>query len=180
MFVAKGDTVILLRTEMPHLQAYVGKEWVVEAVMYNLHPSSAMLTRKNLQASAYLKNLEVVPPPDSPFKHNEAVKVIQSVNKSYPLLSKMHLGKIGHIKSYDSRNCQYFVRFVLGEQDWFPIHCLLPLNFKGDRFYYPYEKVKYKGKEKTINSIKQSKFKWGQILLIDGEWVHASDVEPLN
>lgn len=181
MFVAKGDTVILTESDQPHLQPYVGKEWKVEAVIMSFLPASAMLSRGNLQASSYLKHLEVVAPPDSPFQHQEAVKVRESAEKlgGYPI-DRRFIGNIGNIRGYDSRNGLYFVRFLTaGDAGWFPIQALIPLNFKGDRFYYPFEKVKYKGKEKIINKIQQSKFKWGQILMIDGEWVHASDVEPL-
>jgi hypothetical protein len=181
MYVDKGDEVILTETDQPQLRAYIGKKWRVEATMLNYHPSSAMISRGNLQASAFLKHLEVVPPEDSPFHHDETVKIRDHYDKvnAYSCNKKL-IGKIGRVRGYDSRNSFYFVRCTTGEAGWFPVHSLIPLNFKGDRFYYPFEKVLFKGKEKIINQIKQSKFKWGQILMIDGEWIHASDVEPLD
>ena len=181
MFVEKGDEVILTDTDQPQLRSYIGKKWRVEATMFNYSPASAMLSRGNLQASAFIKHLEVVPPPDSPFQHNEIVKINEVYSKVNTYSCKKELlGKIGHVRGYDSRNCFYFVRCTTGESGWFPIQSLLPLNFKGDHFYYPYEKVIYKGNEKIINQIKQSKFKWGQLLMIDGEWIHASDVKPIK
>ncbi len=181
MYVSKGDEVILIQTEQPQLTPYVGKKWKVEATMFSYHPASAMISRGNLQASAFIKHLEVVPPPDSPFQHNELVKIRATFEKigSYSC-NKTLIGKVGNIRGYDSRNCCYFISCNTNEAGWFPLHSLIPLNYKGDRFYYPFEKVKYKGKEKVINQVKQSRFKWGQILNIDGEWIHASDVEPLG
>jgi hypothetical protein len=181
VFVDKGDNVILVDTDQPQLRSYLGKQWKVEAVMFGYHPASAMISRGNLQASAFIKHLEVMPPSDSPFPHKEVVKIRDVFEKrnSYSC-NKQLVGKIGHIRGYDSRNSFYFVKCTTNEGGWFPMDSLLPLNFKGDHFYYPFEKVKYKKKEKIINKIKQSRFKWGQLLMIDGEWVHASDVEPIN
>jgi hypothetical protein len=57
---------------------------------------------------------------------------------------------------------------------------LIPLDYRGERFFYPLEAVLYKDQEKIITKVKQTKFKWGQLLLIDGEWIHASDVKPIS
>ena len=61
---------------------------------------------------------------------------------------------------------------------WLPY--LLPLDYKGERFFYPLEEVTYKDKTCIVSKIKKSKFKWGQLLFIDGEWVPSTDVEPLT
>lgn len=181
MYITKGDEVILTHTDQPQLRPYIGTKWRVEATIFNIIPASAMIIRNNLQASAFIKHLEVAPPSDSPFKHGDQVKITSNFEKisSYSCNKKL-LGKVGKIRGYDSRNTFYYVVCNTGESGWFPIHSLLPLNFKGERFYYPYETVKYKGKPKLINKIQQSKFSWGQILLIEGEWIHASDVEPIE
>jgi hypothetical protein len=181
MYIETGDEVILAQTDQPQLRSYIGQQWTVESVMFDYHPASAIISKGNLQASVYIKNLETVPPHTSPFLHNEAVEIRKPYTKvnAYPCKKDL-IGKIGHIRGYDSRNTFYFVRCTTGESGWFPIHSLVPLNYKGDRFYYPFEKVIHKGEEKIINQVKQTKFKWGQLLLIEGEWVNSSDVEPIN
>jgi len=184
MFIKEGDTVILVATEEPNLRHYIGLEWKVRAVIFTYHPASAIIVRDNLQASCYIKQLEVVPPDHCPFGHNELVSIKKEIPKASSWAAPYHfhtelLGKVGHVRGYDSRNEYLLIRATSGGAGWFPVQALLPLDYKGERFFYPLETVLYKNKEHVISRIKKSRFKWGQLLLIDGEWVPSTDVEPL-
>ena len=184
MFVKEGDEVILIDTEEPNLRHYIGLKWKVKTVIFAYTPASAIITRNNLQASCFIRQLEVVPPESSPFNYNDLVSIKKDPPKSfwtsnYPCHNEL-LGKTGHIKGYDSRNEFLLVRCNMGGSGWFPPQYLLPLDYKGERFFYPLEDVKYKDEICTISKIKKSKFKWGQLLFIDGEWVPSTDVEPLT
>lgn len=181
MYLEKGDKVILVDTDQPQLRSYLGQQWTVESVMMDYHPASAIISRGNLQASTFIRFLEVMPPMDGPFQYGDAIQMIKPYNKinSYSCRKSL-IGKIGKIKGYDSRNNFFYVRCDNGESGWFPINSLVPLNYKGERFYYPFESVMYKDQKKIITKVRQTKFKWGQLLLIDGEWVHSSDVKYLS
>jgi len=185
MFVADGDRVILINTEEPNLKEYIGTEWEVKSVLYAYHPASAIIKRENLEASCYIKYLEVVPPPTCPFRHGELVSIRNVPKKLKKRLGALYpapavlIGKTGRIHGYDLRSDCLLVKCLSGEAAWFPPCSLIPLNFKGEKFYYPYEKIKYKNKIKLITQIKKSKFNWGQLLLIDGEWVPSTDVEAI-
>ena len=181
MYLEKGNNVILVETDQPQLRSYLGHQWKVESVMMDYHPASAIISRGNLQASTFVKYLEVMPPVDSPFKHEGSVQIVKSYTKINAYSCRQGLiGNVGKVKGYDSRSNFYFVRCENGEVGWFPIQSLIPLDYKGERFFYPFEKVLFKSSEKTITKIKQTKFKWGQLLLIDGDWVHSSDVEAID
>jgi hypothetical protein len=181
MFAQKDDKVILISTEQPQLKKYVGSEWLVRAVIHEYHPASAIIVKDNLQASVYLKNLEVIPPEESPFEHNEAVKIIKTYQKTSVYTCKPHLvNEAGHIKGFDSRNQYYFIRCLNGEIGWFPATCLAPLDYRGERFFYPGDTVRYKNKNCVINKVKKSKFKWGQLLFINGSWVPSTDVKAIE
>jgi len=180
MFVSKGDNVILIETDQPQLRNYIGTQWKVEAVMLSYHPASAIISSGNLQASIFIRYLEVIPPADSPFEYKDLIKIKEPYEKVNAYTCKKELlGKIGKIRGYDSRNTFYFIHCNTGECGWFPIQSLVPLSYKGERFYYPLEKIRFKDKVCIINKIKQSIFKYGQLLLIDGEWIHSTDVEPI-
>jgi len=185
MFVKEGDEVILISTEEPHLRHYIGLKWKVKTVMISYHPASAIIIRNNLQASCYLRQLEVVPPESSPFNYDDLVTIKKNPPEIYWSVSKYHhhnklLGKTGRINGYDSRNEFLHVKCTTGDSGWFPPQYLLPLEYRGERFFYPLEDVKYKGGTHTISKIKKSKFNWGQLLFIEGEWVPSTDVEPLS
>ncbi|MHA1974474.1 MAG: hypothetical protein ACTSW1_15860, partial [Candidatus Hodarchaeales archaeon] len=154
MYLEKGNNVILMETDQPQLRSYLGHEWKVESVMMDYHPASAIISRGNLQASAFIRFLEVIPPDDSPFKHDEAVQIANSYTKINAYSCRKNLvGSVGKIRGYDSRNSFYYIRCENGESGWFPIHSLVPLNYKGERFYYPFEKVLFKDNKKIINKI---------------------------
>lgn len=178
MYLEKGNNVILVETDQPQLRSYLGHQWKVESVMLDYHPASAIISRGNMEASTFVRFLEVIPPEDSPFRHEEAVQISKPFVKINAYSCRKNLiGNVGKIRGYDSRNNFYYVRCENGESGWFPIQSLIPLDYKGERFYYPFEIVIFKNEEKTVTKIKQTKFNWGQLLLIDGEWVHSSDVK---
>lgn len=186
MYIKEGDEVILINTEEPNLRHYIGLKWKVKTIIYACLPASAIITRNNLQASCFIRQLEVVPPESSPFNYDDLVSIKKTPDKKitwtgshYPCHDDL-LGKIGKIKGYDSRNEFLLVRCTSGGSGWFSPQCLIPLDYKGERFFYPQEEVTYKDKTHTISKIKKSKFKWGQLLFIEGEWVPSTDVEPLT
>ena len=81
MYLEKGNSVILVETDQPQLRSYLGHEWKVESVMMDYHPASAIISRGNMQASTFIRFLEVIPPIDSPFKHDEAVQITKPYTK---------------------------------------------------------------------------------------------------
>jgi len=185
MFIKEGDEVILVNTDEPNLRHYIGLKWKVKTVIFACSPASAIITRNNLQASCYVRQLEVVPPESSPFNYDDLVSIKKTPSKLYWNSSNYSchnelLGKVGKIKGYDSRNEFLLVRCTTGDSGWFPPQYLLPLDYKGERFFYPLEEVKYRGSNHIISKIKKSKFKWGQLLFIDGEWIPSTDVQPLT
>ena len=178
LHINRGDTVILIEANQVKLQSYVGLIWHVEAVMPNSFPESVLISRGDIQASTYVKNLEVVPPSDSPFKHGEIVRIHNPFIKiNYMTCDKSLVGKTGKIKNYDSKIDFYCIGCQSGETGWFPPSSLIPINFKGEYFYYPMQQVKYKDKIVVIDQTKKTKFNFGQLLLIDGAWVPSTDVE---
>jgi len=181
MFTQKDDKVILISTEQPQLKKYIGSEWLVKTVIHEYHPASAIIGRDNLKASVYLKNLEVIPPEDGAFEYNETVKIDKLYQKTSVYTCKPHLlDKVGKIRGFDSRNQYYFVKCADGEVGWSPATCLTPLDYKGEHFYYPGDVVNYKNKSCTVNKIKKSKFKWGQLLYIKGDWIPSTDVKLID
>jgi len=181
MYIEKGDTVVLVDTDQLQLRSYLGQKWTVESVMPTFHPASAIISKNNMQASTFLRHLETVPPEDSPFQYLDTVRIRKPFEKlnAYQC-NEFLIGKMAHIRGYDKRNNFYYIKCVSGETGWFPMHSLIPLNYRGEKFFYPYEKINYKNKIKTINKIKKTKFNWGQLLLIDGEWIHSSDVTSVT
>jgi len=181
MQIEKGNIVILTDTDQPKLHAYIGTKWVVQAVLDHIHPNSAMIYRDGMQATAYIKHLEVVPPPESIFEHGEVVKINKAYSKTnHRTCDKTLIGKTGKIRSYDSRTDFYFVRCVSGEFGWFPQTSLIPIDFKGQHFFYPLQQVKYHDAIVTINYTKRTKFNYGQLLEIEGQWIPSTEVEPLD
>jgi len=181
MIVEKGDTVVLIETDQLRLEPYIGSKWTVQAIVDNGFPVSAIITRDDLQATVAIKNLEVVPPPGSAFDHGEAVKIDKPYSKTnHRTCNKALVGKVGRVKNYDSKINYYFIKCLDGESGWFPTSSLIPIDFKGDKFYYPLQQVKYKDKEVFVHQVKRTKFNFGQLLLINGQWVPSTEVEPLE
>lgn len=181
MFVTEGDKVKLISTNQADLKKYLGTEWEVQAVMRDTHPASAIISQNDLQASTFIRNLEVIPPIDSPFEHDEEVKVFRHYNKVSLYTCKDYLiGSIGKIKSFDSRNNYFFVKCDTGDAGWFPAYCLKPIHYQGENFFYPNDFVKYKNEKCLVSKVKRTKFKWGQLLFINGVWVPSTDVQPIN
>lgn len=181
MYAEKGCEVILASTDENLLVPYIGTKWEVVAVMDVYHPATALLKRGNLQISALLRDLEVMPPPHSPFKHNERVKIISEYKKqntSPHYCNAALIDKIGTVRGYDLRNEYYKIISNYGT-GWFPVRSLVPVDFKGERFYYPFDEVKYKGEKQTVTKIRATKFNHGQLLFISGEWVPSTHVEAV-
>ena len=178
--VEKGDIVILTETDQTKLQPHVGSKWVVQAILGHTYPSSAVISRDDMQANVYIKNLEVVPPPGSTFEHGELVKIIRTYPKTnHRTCDKTLIGKVGKIRGYDSRIEFYLVRCPGGEFGWFPQISLVPINFKGEHFYYPLQQVTYGDSTVTISLTKRTRFNYGQLLEIDGQWIPSTEVTPL-
>lgn len=181
MFVKEGDRVMLIEVEETQLRPYIGTDWHVERVQDEYHPASAIISRENLRATVYIRNLEVMPPESSPFKYDEKVKIQKGFFRSPGIRYRCNrdiIGSIGNIRGYDTRSGYYQVRCQHGK-GWYPLHCLLPISFRGAHFYYPNDWVKYKNQTKVVTNIKSTKFSFGQLLLIDGLWVPSTDVEAI-
>lgn len=178
--VEKGDIVILIDTDEIRHEQFIGTKWVVQVVLSN-YPIAAMITRDDFQITTSVKNLAVVPPPGSTFEHGEMVKVEKSYIKiNHRNCNKTLVGKFGQIKNYDSKIDYYFIKSSDGESGWFPASSLIPLNFKGKSFFYPMQQVKFHGNITAISQVKRTKFNFGQLLLIDGQWVPSTEVEPIK
>lgn len=181
MYVEKGCAVILASTDQTTLSQFIGTQWEVLSVLEAYHPACAIIKRNNIQISASLRDLEVIPPATSPLRHNELVKIqkefIKNPNAPHYCNTSL-LGKIGHIRGYDLRNDYYKVITSTGS-GWFPIECLVPTSFKGETFYYPMQIVSYKKEKCTVMQVKTTRFNHGQLLLIDGVWVPSSHVEKV-
>lgn len=185
MYVCEGDRVILIDADSPELKRFIGQTGVVQSAWYNYHPAYAqVLFQPNFQCDVYVSYLEVIPPDTSPFKHEEKVRVIDVYEERgrgrIHKCNERMLGKVGQIRGYDKRSEKFFVKAVDNERGWFPARCLLPINYKGERFYYPAQVVTYKGKDKIIDQVRRTKNNYGQLLLIDGDWIPASDVLPIK
>jgi hypothetical protein len=124
-----------------------------------------------------LRCLEVTPPEDSPLVHDEFVRIIKGYAKDICHASRPELvGKTGKVRGYDTRNGYYFIKTTNGDSGWFPIQCLVPLNFKGDKFYYPEQEVIFEGNCVRISKIRKTKFGSGQLLYINGFWIPSTEV----
>jgi len=183
MLVTYGDRVLIVDAETAELRPFVGSVGEVVSVFYTFHPASAtVLIKPNVEIRINVRCLEVIPPSTSPFKHNDWVKVKDSYIDTYRSIPhkciKSMVGKVGQVKGYDKRAGFYLVKSGDGDKGWFPDTSLVPTEYKGARFYYPLEKVTYKGEIKTITQVQISKGRYGQILKIDGEWIPSSDVTP--
>lgn len=126
--------------------------------------------------TVYLMNLETVPPVDSIIQIDDEVRIIKTYSRTYHHHPNESLiGQIGKIVGYDTRDYTYLVDCEIGI-GWFPLTSLLPLDFKGDVFYYPGDVVTYEKEKTVIQEVKKTKFGNGQLLKIKGEWVPSIEV----
>ena len=183
MYVNVGDRVILIEADSPELKRFIGSKGVVISAQYTYHPALAhVLFKPNFRCDVYVSYLEVIPPEESPFTYEEKVRVISEFNdKGKTRLHKCNrelVGRVGQIRGYDKRSENYLIKCPDNDKGWFPANCLVPISYKGSRFYYPAEAVKFKGLSRVIDQVKRTKNNYGQLLLIDGDWIPASDVMP--
>lgn len=180
MLVHVGDRVIILKKDEDYrLFNLVGKIGVVKAVMTWYHPASAtvFVEDANVEATVYIRHLEVIPPEDAPFKYEEQVVVkTPYATSAYHVCNKNLVGKLAEIHGYDKRDGSFFVKSMGGESGWFPANCLVPVGFQGTRYFYPGETVKLDGKEAHILKTRRSRNGLGQLLLINGKWLPSTDV----
>lgn len=185
MLVHPGDRVIITKqnnewyTEDQSNFMLCGRQGEVKTVMNWYHPASAVITmdENNLEVTIYLKNLEVIPPEDSAFKHGDEVLIKKTYAYSgYHMCNTTLIGKIGKVRGYDRRDSSFFVRTNNGDQGWFPDTSLLPINFKGKVYYYSGQTVTLEDKPAYIVKTRRSKNGLGQLLYIDGRWIPSSSV----
>jgi len=181
VLVSSGDKVLIIDAETAALQPFVGSTGEVKSVFYTFHPASAtVVIPPNVEIKIHVRYLEVIPPDTSPFQHNEWVSIkepFMEKNNIHKCVKTM-ISKIGQIKGFDKRSNFYLIKCGDGDKGWFPDTSLVPIDYKGARFYYPLEKVIHRGEEKTVAQVQITKGKYGQILKLEGEWVPSSDVTP--
>jgi len=183
MFITAGDKVVLTDADQPELQQFIGVTGHVQAVHYTYHPATArVLFPPNFRCDVYVRYLEVIPPDDSPFSYREKVKIAKDhINKGKQFKdNKLMVGKIAEIRGYDKRTDTYLLKCPEDNKGWFPANCLIPITYKGEKFYYPFEQILYKGELRVISQIKRTPNNYGQLLFIEGVWVPSSDVTPIN
>lgn len=178
-FIDVGTRVLVLNTDQISLARYIGSMGVVTATRLYFVPTSAqVLLDDGSEASFYLKNLESLPPIESPFQRGDSVIITTGFKKTrHHIFSSHLLKKLGEVVSYDCRDATYFVDCKAHGRGWFPIWCLRPLEFQGDVFYYPGQEVTYEGRSCIIQEIKASKSNLGQVVYIEGNWVPSSSVK---
>jgi hypothetical protein len=177
MYINDGDRVVLVDADSPELKRFIGAEGLVQAAWYTYHPAYAqVLFKPNFQCDVYVSYLEVLPPLESPFSYKETVRVTSTFVAKR--CNKKLVGKVGQIRGYDKRNQNYLIKSSDNIQGWFPANCLFPITYKGKHFHYPLDMVIFKGSRKMVDQVKRTKNNYGQLLLLDGDWVPASDVSP--
>jgi hypothetical protein len=178
MYIEEGSVVVIVDVDQPSLSKYIGTSWVVKNVMNVYSPAAALIHHTYYGDIVLpLRCLEVTPPKDSPLAHDEMVRIIKPYAKEiYHNCRPELVGKTGKVRGYDTRNNYFFVKATNGDSGWFPIHCLVPLNFKGEKFYYPEQDVIVNGNKVKISKIRSTRFGNGQLLFINGSWVPSTDV----
>lgn len=178
MYIEEGSVVIVVDVDQPALSKYIGSTWTVKNVMTVYFPATALIYHSNYgEIVLPLRCLEVTPPEDSPLVHDEFVRIIKSHTRGVVHGSRPELvGKTGKVRGYDTRNCDYFIKTTNGDSGWFPIQCLVPLAFRGEKFYYPEQEVILEGSRVRISKIRKTKFGNGQLLYINGSWIPSTEV----
>jgi len=181
MYIEEGSIVVIVDVDQPTLSRYVGTAWTVKNVISFYHPATALIYNQTYgELVIPIRCLEVTPPDDSPLAHNEFVRITKGyARETYHNCRNELVGKTGKVVGYDTRNNYFFIKTTNGDSGWFPIHCLMPLNFKGEKFYYPEQDVVLDGKKVKISKIRGTRFGNGQLLLIDGNWMPSTTVRSL-
>ena len=178
MYIEEGSVVIVVDVDQPALARYIGSTWTVKNVMTVYHPATALIYHPQYgEIVLPLRCLEVIPPEDSPLVHDEFVRIMKGYSRETHHSCRTELiGKTGKIRGFDTRNNYYFVKLTNGDSGWFPIHCLIPLAFKGEKFYYPEQDVLLEGNRVRISKIRKTRFGNGQLLYINGSWIPSTEV----
>lgn len=179
MYIDIGSTVVIVDVDQPLLTKYLGTVWTVKNIVSVYFPPTALLCHAQYgEISIPLKCLEVTPPLDSPLSHDELIKIVKPYSETLLHRCRSELiGKTGRIRGFDTRNNYYFVKAANGDTGWFPIQCLMPLEFKGDKFYYPEQEVVLDGQKVKITKIRKTRFGNGQLLYINGRWIPSTEVK---
>jgi len=182
MYIDEGSVVIVVDVDQQLLAKYIGSTWTVKNVM-TVHPLATALIHHPQYGDIVLpiRCLEVVPPADSPLAHDEFVRITKSYSReAYHSCRSELVGKTGKVRGFDTRNSHYFIRITNGDSGWFPIHCLVPLSFKGEKFYYPEQDVLLDKVKVRISKIRRTRFGNGQLLFINGNWIASTEVRSLS
>lgn len=182
MYIDIGSTVVITDVDQPQLAKYIGSTWQVKNILHTYYPASALLYHPiHGEINLSIRCIEVIPPEGSPLSHDEFVKIAKPYAKEAFHTCRTELvGKTGRVRGYDTRNGYYFVKTTVGDSGWFPLKCLVPLAFRGERFYYPEQEVLYENKKVKILQIRKTHFGNGQLLYIDGSWIPSTDVKPVS
>lgn len=178
MYINEGSQVIITDVDQPGLARYVGTTWTVKNVISAYHPATALLYHQEYgEITLPVRNLETIPPEGSALFHNEYVQILKPYARDGHHVCRTELvGKTGKVRGFDTRNGYFFIKTTSGESGWFPIQSLLPLSFKGEKFYYPDQEVLHEGVKVKISKIKRTKFGKGLLLFINGDWIPSSEV----
>lgn len=182
MYIEAGSIVIIVDVDQLGLAKYIGSTWTVKNVVTVYHPATALIYHPHYgEIVLSLRCLEVIPPEDSPLSHDEFVRITRSYTKEVCHISRPELiGKTGKVRGYDTRNNYYFIKLTNGDSGWFPVQCLIPLSFKGEKFYYPEQEVLLEGNRVRISKIRKTRFGNGQLLYINGSWIPSTEVRSAS
>jgi len=182
MFVEEGSVVIVTDVDQPALAKYIGSIWKVKNVMASYHPATALIYHQQFgEIVLPIRCLEVIPPEDSPLSHDEFVRITKGYPRDAHHTCCFELVKeTGKVRGFDTRNSYYFIKIANGNSGWFPLHCLIPLSFRGEKFYYPDQEVLLDGVRVKISKIRKTRFGHGQLLYINGSWIPSTEVKSAS
>lgn len=178
-YVRAGDRVIINKVDnQTHsISKYLGTIAKVISVNTDSYPIYAIVELYDQNhASIYIINLETIPPENSIIQHGDSARIVKSYERTnYHYPNTDIIGKSGKIVGYDTRDSTYLIDTNIGV-GWFPLTSLIPIEFKGDKFYHPGDIVVKNGEKVIIQEIAKTKFGNGQLLKIRGEWVPSSEI----